>query len=107
MRTIKTIIIILCVLAIGFRLCCGVFVIQPIGAIPEGKTIVYWRLGMDIPFVSSVDGLLEEKGLGVSLLGRAIGLGTLAEPIMEKEILSFGYSESLYLWSTGGKTYEK
>lgn len=107
MSTRKILLIFTVAVVVGFRFCCGIFVVQPIGAIPEGKTIVFWRLGMDMPFVSSVDGLLEEKGIGVSLLGRAIGLGTLAEPIMDKEIVSFGYSESLYLWSTGGKTYGK
>jgi len=103
----KIILIFTVAVILTFRFCCGIFVVQPIKAIPNGKTIVYWRLGMDMPFVSSVDGILEDKGIGVSLLGRAIGLGKLAEPIMEKEIVSFGYSESLYLWSTGGKSYEK
>lgn len=83
----------------------GVFVIQPIGAIPEGTTIVYWRSGLNLPFIASADGLLEESGAGVSLLGRGLFLAKLAEPIKEREFFRFGYSESLYLWSTGGKTY--
>ena len=95
------------IFALIFRLFCGIFVIQPIGAIPDGATIIYWRTGLDLPFIASADGILEESGAGVSLLGRGILIGKLAEPIKEKEIFRFGYSETLYLWSTGGKTYEK
>lgn len=95
------------ILALIFRLFCGIFVIQPIGAIPDGATIIYWRTGLNLPFIASADGILEESDAGVSLLGRGMLIGKLAEPIKEKEIFRFGYSETLYLWSTGGKTYEK
>nr|AMP57066.1 hypothetical protein [uncultured bacterium] len=95
------------ILALLFRFFCGIFVIQPIGAIPEGTTIVYWRTGLNLPFIASADGILDESGAGVSLLGRGMLIGKLAKPIKEKEIFRFGYSETLYLWSTGGKTYEK
>jgi len=94
-------------LSISFRLFCGVFVIQPLGAIPEGVTIVYWRNGLNTPFVASADGLLENSGAGVSLLGRGMMLANLAEPITDREILRLGYSDTLYLWSTGGKNYGK
>ena len=106
----KTIIIIsicLVVLALFFRFFCGIFVIQPIGAIPDGATIVYWRYGLNMPFIASADGILEESGNGVSLLGRGILLGTLAPIIKDREITRFGYSEQFYLWSKGGKEYEK
>ncbi|MBT7996549.1 MAG: hypothetical protein HN691_16885 [Bacteroidetes bacterium] len=105
----KLIISLITVFVIGllFRIFCGIFVIQPIGAIPEGTTIVYWRSGMNMPFISSADGLLEKSGAGVSLLGRGLILAKVAEPIKENEIFRFGYSETLYLWSTGGKSYEK
>jgi len=89
------------------RLFLGVFVIQPIGAIPDGATIVYWRSGLNMPFVASADGLLEESGAGVSLFGRGMFLAKLAEPIKKREIFRIGYSEAFYLWSTGGKRYEK
>jgi hypothetical protein len=62
---------------------------------------------LNLPFISSADGILEESGAGVSLLGRGIILGTIAKPIVEREIFRFGYSETLYLWSTGGVTYSK
>lgn len=95
------------ILGLLFRFFCGIFIIQPIGAIPEGTSIVYFRTGLDLPFIASADGILEKSGAGVSLLGRGILIGKLAEPIKEKEIFRFGYSETLYLWSTDGKTYEK
>jgi len=94
-------------LALFFRLFCGLFVIQPIGAIPDGVTIVYWRSGLNLPFVASVDGLLDQSGAGVSLLGRGLLLSKVAEPIMERKMLRLGYSDTLYLWSTDGKTFDR
>lgn len=105
-RIIKLIVFIF-IIGLFFRIFCGIFVIQPIGAIPEGATIVYWRMGMNLPFIASADGILEKSGSGVSLLGRGLILAKVAEPIKDKEIFRIGYSETLYLWSTGGKTYEK
>lgn len=107
----KQIIISISILALGlfFRIFCGIFVIQPIGAIPEGATIVYLRTGMDLhlPFISSADGLLDKSGAGVSLLGRGMMLAKVAEPIKGNEIFRIGYSETIYLWSTGGKKFGK
>lgn len=102
-------IFILFITAIGicFRIFCGIFVIQPIGSIPDGATIIYWRSSLNLPFISSADGLLEESGVGVSLLGRGLFLSKLAEPIKEREICRFGYFETIYLWSTKGIQYEK
>ena len=105
----KLLIISILILSIGlfFRIFCGIFVIQPIGAIPEGATIFYWRAGMNLPFIASADGLLEKSGAGVSLLGRGMMLAKFAKPITDREIFRTGYSETIYLWSTGGKKYEK
>ena len=93
-------------LALFFRLFCGVFVIQPIGAIPDGVSIIYWRSGLNLPFVASADGLVGKSDIGVSLLSRGIMLAKLSEPIREREFFRFGYSEMLYLWSTEGRNYE-
>ena len=90
-----------------FRIFCGIFVIQPIGAIPEGVTIIYWRSGLNLPFIASADGLLEKSGKGVSFLGRGIILAKLAEPITKREIIRLPYSEILYLCSTNGKKYKE
>lgn len=90
-----------------FRMFCGIFVIQPIGAIPDGVTIVYWRSGLNLPFVSSADGFLIDSDVGISLLTRGMTLAKLSEPILEKEITRFSYSETLYLWTTGGKQFDR
>jgi hypothetical protein len=105
----KLIIISVSILAIGlfFIIFCGIFIIQPIGAIPEGTTIIYWRTGMHLPFIASADGLLDKSGAGVSLLGRGMMLAKVAEPIKENEIFRIDYLETIYLWSTGGKKFEK
>ena len=60
-----------------------------------------------MPFISSADGILVKSGAGVSLLGRGLLLGKLAEPIKDREIFRIGYSETIYLYSTEGKKFEK
>lgn len=84
----------------------GLFVIQPIGAVPDGATVLYWRLGTNMPFISSADGLLDKSSGGVSLLGRGLALGMAAKVLEGRKIVSLPYSSALYLMSTGGKTYE-
>jgi hypothetical protein len=101
-----SVLVLLC-LIVCFVLCCGIFVIQPIGAIPEGMIIIYWRFGLKMPFIASVDGLLDKSGAGVSLLGRGLMLGGLVDTIKSRGLFRLPYSEIIYLWSTGGKKYEK
>jgi len=90
-----------------FRSFCGIFVIQPIGAIPDGGTIIYWRSGLNIPFIASADGLQQELDGGVSLFGRGAILAGLSDLLRERKIISLPYSETLYLWSTGGREYDR
>ncbi|NLT50358.1 MAG: hypothetical protein GXX85_05510 [Ignavibacteria bacterium] len=71
----------------------GIFVVQPIGALPEGATIVYWRFGTSMPYITSADGMLSKSGAGVSLLGRGIALGSLLGNIKDKQIISLPYSQ--------------
>jgi hypothetical protein len=100
-----------CIVGATFYLCCGVFVIQPIGAIPDGTTIVYWRVGTKLPFIASADSLLDESGPwsgpGVSLLGRAIVLAKMSDALKDRKIINLPYCKMLYLWSTGGKDYDQ
>jgi hypothetical protein len=103
-------IIILFVLALfcfSFYFANGFFVIQPIGAVPEGTTIWYLRLGTKLPFISSADGILLERVGGVSILGRAIALGKLSPLLMDRKILVLPYSEILYLISTKGLKFKE
>ena len=84
----------------------GIFVIQPIGAIPKGVTIIYFRLGLNIPFISSPDGLVIDSGKELSLWSRLGAMASVVEPISKRSILRLDYSETLYLISTHGKSFE-
>lgn len=85
----------------------GIFVIQPIGALPEGVTVVYWRISTNLPFISSPDGWLLDTEQKVSLLNRGIALGSIGEIVIERKIAKFPYSKKLYLISTGGKEFKE
>lgn len=93
-------------MAIVVSTCIGVVVQQPIGAMPDGATIIYWRVGLARPFVESADGLQLERTGKVSLLGRAMALKVLAEELEGRRIATLPYSEWLYLRSTGGVSFE-
>lgn len=98
---IPTLLGIICYLSFGF------FIIQPIGAVPEGATIFYFRIGLNTPFITSADGFILDNDQSVSILSRAIVLGTLSEKIRPRKIMTLPYSHSLYKISTGGVEFEK
>lgn len=79
------------------------FVIQPIGAVPEGKTLVIPRVG-EMNFIESADAICERKTGGVSILCRAMVLAQIAK---SQIYIRLPYSEALYLISTNGKSYSK
>lgn len=81
-----------------------IFVIQPIGAIPDGKTLVIARLNKT-EFIDSADAMCERIQGGVSLLCRMAALGGVAQN--SHVFLRLPYSETLYQISTGGKTYDR
>lgn len=78
------------------------FVIPPIGVVPEGRTIVIFRLNKN-KFIDSPDAMCERIQGGVSLLCRGAILASVAENATI--LLRLPYSENLYLISTEGKTY--
>ena len=59
-KSLKIIIAILVSVVLFVRLCFGFFVVQPIGLLPEGTTIVYWRLGTNYDFIESADGIVKK-----------------------------------------------
>ncbi len=81
-----------------------IFVIPPIGALPEGKTVVIARLNKT-EFIDSPDGMCERMQGGVSLLCRGMVMAAVLE--QSTILLKMPYSSSLYSISTGGKTYER
>jgi hypothetical protein len=81
-----------------------IFVIQPIGALPEGRTIIVSRL-TKLHFIDSPDALCEREMGGVNLLCRAMVAGRVAQ---EATIIArLPYSSTLYGISTGGKYYDR
>ncbi len=79
------------------------FVVQPIGALPDGITVVIDR-GTTMHFIDSADALCQRQMGKVSLLCRGIAL---AEVSKGKIYARLPYFEWLYLWSTDGAKYEK
>jgi hypothetical protein len=84
----------------------GLFVIQPIGALPEGRTFWYWRVGTNLPFLSSPDGILLKRVGHVSILGRGLALGTIAQLLRDRKIAALPYSDTLYLITTKGAKFQ-
>jgi hypothetical protein len=82
----------------------NIFVVQPIGAVPEGKTLIISRLNKT-EFVDSADAMCERLQGGVSLMCRGLMLGAVVEK--STIYLRLPYSEWLYQVSTGGKQYSK
>lgn len=81
-----------------------IFVIAPIGAIPEGKTLIISRLNKT-NFIDSADAMCERIQGGVNLLCRGMAMSAVAEKATIYARLP--YSQMLYLASTGGKTYDR
>lgn len=81
-----------------------IFVIQPIGAVPEGRTLIISRMNKT-EFIDSADAMCERLQGGVNLLCRGAILGAIAEK--STVYLRLPYSEWLYRISTGGKEYNK
>src|SRR6187551_1640395 len=92
---------------IMFYFSVGFFVIQPIGAIPDGVTVMYFRIGLNVSFISSPDGILIDNDLGVSLMNRMMTMGAFGEVVSERKIVRLPYSEAMYLISTGGQQFDR
>ncbi|MCC6920139.1 MAG: hypothetical protein IT548_13125 [Alphaproteobacteria bacterium] len=85
--------------AIGVR----VFVIQPIGAIPDGATLViYGAPGLD--FIDSADAFCDRKQGGVSLLCRGVVIGGVAKN--STVLVRLPYMSGLY-WLTGAPDVDR
>jgi hypothetical protein len=84
-----------------FRTLCGFYTIQPIGALPEGRTVIVWR-GEGEPFFNSPDAECLQRMGGVSLLCRMAALGNAPT---DRIVLRLPYSEKAYLLSTGGQEF--
>jgi hypothetical protein len=90
-------------LGVGLYQTVTIFVVQPIGAIPEGKTLIISRMN-NTTFVDSADAMCARQG-GVNLICRGIALGAI---VKNADIyLRLPYSKLLYLLSTNGAEYTR
>lgn len=83
-----------------------VFVLQPIGAVPNGATVLLWRRAQT-RFIDSADAICARSLGGVSLLCRMSVLAAIPGEGASGVLLRFPYSETLYLLSTGGIRYDR
>ncbi len=83
-----------------------IFVIQPIGAIPEGVTIITNRREKT-KFIDSADAICLREFGQVNLLCRVGVMGGIAKGENGKIYGRLPYMRSLYLWSTGGKEFDR
>jgi hypothetical protein len=102
-RTVLVLILLLAVFAIASTQV-TLFVVQPIGAIPEGRTLLISRMNKG-KFIDSADAMCERIQGGVSLLCRGVVLGQIGENATV--YLRLPYSETLFLISTDGKKYDR
>lgn len=101
----NTLLVLCCIFLIGcfyFYKNYTIFVIQPIGAIPQGATLVVPRTGK-LEFIDSADALCDRSEGGVSLLCRLAMLSAAVDK--DKIYARFSYSDWLYSYSTGGKKF--
>jgi hypothetical protein len=93
-------------LAAWFFIRPGVFTIQPLGALPDGITVVYLARGPEMPFFSSPDALCLQMQGSVSLLCRMAAMAAVEE-IADRIVLRLPYIETAYLLSTDGRRFDR
>lgn len=81
-----------------------IFAVPPIGAVPEGRTVIMLRLNK-MNFIDSADAMCVRIQGYVSLICRGM---TMAGVVKATTIIArLPYSETIYKISTGGNTYER
>jgi len=98
-----TVLIVVIAAAIGFYKWCGFYSVQPIGALPEGSTVIVLR-DSDEPFFNSADGLCIARTGGVSLLCRGMAFGQAPK---DRILLRLPYLRWAYLRSTNGQEFDR
>ena len=101
----KWLFVFVCMLAISIGIqFVTIFVIPPIGAIPEGRTVIVTRL-RTMHFIDSADAWCERQMGGVNLLCRGLVMAQVAKEATV--LVRLPYLEELYLISTNGNTYHR
>ena len=101
---IWAVVIFVLIIILWFILRPGIFVIQPIGALPDGVTFIYHSRNPELPFITSPDGLCLELQGSVTLFCRMSGL-TAGVELLDRKIIKLPYIHWLYLRSTGGAEF--
>ena len=96
--------VVLAAVAIALYTQLTIFVVPPMGAVPDGRTVIILRLNKG-EFIDSADAMCKRIQGRVNLLCRAAILGAVAEK--SKVLLRLPLNETLYLVSTGGVTYSR
>lgn len=99
----KWLLVALAALGVLFYWFCGLYSIQPIGALPEGKTLIVWREG-DEPFFNSPDSTCLRRVGHVSLMCRAMAMG---EGPRDRIVLRLPYQSWAYSLSTDGQEFDR
>lgn len=81
----------------------GLYTVQPIGALPEGRTVIIWRDSGE-PFFNSADALCLERTGGVSLLCRGVAMG---QAPTDRILVRLPYMHWAYLRSTNGQEFDR
>ncbi len=74
----------------------GFFVVEPNTALPDGGTVWYWRTNLDLPFISSPEGILLETAGSVSLPAKALTIVRVLSMTKDRVILELPYIDFLY-----------
>ena len=80
------------------------FIVPPIGAVPEGKTVVMLRL-TKLNFIDSADAICAREMGSVNLMCRGMMLGAILSKATV--IVKLPYSKVLDTISTNGKEYRQ
>ncbi|WP_409282711.1 hypothetical protein [Pseudomonas putida] len=81
-----------------------IFSVPPIGAVPEGRTVIMLRLNKT-NFIDSADAMCVRIQGYVNLLCRGMTMGAVVNATTI--IARLPYSETIYTISTGGNTYDR
>lgn len=81
-----------------------IFAVPPIGAVPEGRTVIMLRLNKT-NFIDSADAMCVRIQGYVNLLCRGMTMGAVVNATTI--IARLPYSETIYKISTGGDSYER
>ena len=82
----------------------GVFTIQPIGALPDGISLIYHSRNPEMEFFSSPDGLCLDIQGSVSLLCRMVGL-SVVEDLLDRKIINLPLTGLFRIVYGGWKSY--